>query len=741
MMKRMMAILIPASILILLTGLVFVNPVWLQIFRFKGFDLLHQSYPRTYDEELPVSIIDIDEESLSRYGQWPWPRNIMAEMLQKLHDSGASAVGLDIVFAEPDRSSPAHILRQWAEDKPQWKAFTSDAVDYDQQLAETMAQGPDVTGFVMTNDRQVPPVLKKDFIIIGNDPLEVLDDYSGAVSSLPPFSEAASGNGALNSLPDRDGLIRRIPLVFRSGEHLYPSLVAELLRVAQGNGSPMIKTVGAGGAQGEADVGMENNILSVRIGQFTIPTNKAGDFFVHYTPYTHKRYIPAWQLLSPEFDASKVEGKIVLIGTSAAGLKDIRATPMNQLTSGVEIHAQALEQVLAGNYISRPDWLDGVEALGLFVLGIVLIICMNLFSALWGAVLCLMIMCGSLGGAAFAFTHFHLMLDTATPAVALLIIYMSESLRRYIITERERREIRHAFVHYMSPALVEKLAANPEALKLGGETRNMTILFCDIRGFTTLSEMYNAEELTRFLNRFLTPMTEVILSHNGTIDKYMGDAIMAFWNAPLDEPQHAVLACRAALGMLSALAELNARRQVEAEEAGHVFLPVQIGIGLNSGDCCVGNMGSDQRFDYSVLGDDVNLASRLEGQSKFYGVSIIIGERTHAKLSGLATLELDLIRVKGKTAAVRIYSLIGDEAMAADPAFIAMRASTEAMLASYLAMHWAEAQSHLERAENQAAAMGLKLGDFFALYRDRLEEFTLQSPSQPWSGVYEAKTK
>ncbi|MBY0355366.1 MAG: adenylate/guanylate cyclase domain-containing protein, partial [Rickettsiales bacterium] len=267
------------------------------------------------------------------------------------------------------------------------------------------------------------------------------------------------------------------------------------------------------------------------------------------------------------------------------------------------------------------------------------------------------------------------------------------------------------------------------------------ILFCDIRGFTTISEMYNAQELTRFLNQFLTPMTDVILSHNGTIDKYMGDAIMAFWNAPLDEPAHAAQACRAALGMMQALTLLNARRQAEAAQTQQAFLPVSIGIGLNSGECCVGNMGSDQRFDYSVLGDDVNLASRLEGQSKYYGVAMVIGERTYRAATGFATLELDLIRVKGKTAAVRIYTLLGDETLAANPDFVALRGSFDAMLAAYRGMHWQEASAQLEKAGLLAEKLGLALSELFALYRTRLDDYTQTPPQLDWDGVYEAKTK
>jgi adenylate cyclase len=740
-MRRLLAFLFPFSVLLLMATIIFIDPIALQMLRLKSFDILHARYPRIYNTELPVRIVDIDEESLKRFGQWPWPRNVMAQIVQRLSEANVASIGLDIVFAEPDRSSPAFFLRQWKQNTPQWRELMEHAADFDQMFAETLAQSPSVTGFVMSGDGGDIPILKKDFVLVGNDPSEVLDPFGGAVVTLPDLTKAARGNGALNSLPDRDGIIRRIPLVFQHDGQLYPSLIAEMLRVAQGGVNSVVKTVGAGGTSGESDVGMENNILFMRIGEAVIPTNKAGDFFVHYTEYTPERYIPAWKLLSSNFDLSTLEGYFVLIGTSAAGLKDIRATPLSQLSSGVEIHAQALEQVLTQEYLSRPDWLIGVEIMVMLVLGLVLILCMNFLNAVWGALLALMIFFSSLAGAAYAFNVHHMMIDAAAPGVGLLLLYMVESLRRYIITERERREIRHAFVHYMSPALVEKLAQNPQALKLGGEMREMTILFCDVRGFTTISEMYNAEELTRFINRFLTPMTDVILSEGGTIDKYMGDAIMAFWNAPLDEPDHARMACRAALKMLLALQELNERRQQEANETGSRFIPVQIGVGLNSGLCCVGNMGSDQRFDYSVLGDDVNLASRLEGQSKNYGVLIVLGENTQKQVSALATLELDLIRVKGKTEAVRIFTLVGDEELASRHEFQLLHAANLAMLSAYRASDWEEAEAQLSKALALAQNLGLGLEDFYGLYHERIRDYKKTPPRNNWDGVYEAKTK
>ncbi|MCE3233169.1 MAG: adenylate cyclase [Rickettsiaceae bacterium] len=293
----------------------------------------------------------------------------------------------------------------------------------------------------------------------------------------------------------------------------------------------------------------------------------------------------------------------------------------------------------------------------------------------------------------------------------------------------------------MSPALVAQLAANPESLKLGGETKNLTLLFSDIRGFTTISESFNAEDLTKFINSFLTPMTTVILNHKGTIDKYMGDCIMAFWNAPLDDPEHPKNACNAALTMIKELAALNIRLEEEAKEKGRKFIPIHVGVGLNTGYACVGNMGSDQRFDYSVLGDDVNLASRLEGQSKTYGVDIVIGENTKAAAGEFATLELDLIKVKGKTKPVRIYTLLGDNTLAENTDFKEFCYLFNNMLKEYREQNWNAAKTLLESAKTQCGKLDIHIYGLFKLYEERIDSFIANPPAADWDGVYEAISK
>jgi adenylate cyclase len=336
---------------------------------------------------------------------------------------------------------------------------------------------------------------------------------------------------------------------------------------------------------------------------------------------------------------------------------------------GVEVHAQAIEQMLMGNALSRPDFMTGAEVLYLIAVGALISFLIYRAGAAAGATLgALMIF--AVGAASWlAYSRLGWLVDPVYPTLAVTLLYIAGTVYLYLRTEVERRRVRTAFSRYMSPDMVAELAANPGRLKLGGEMREMTLLFADVRGFTTISEGLDAEALTRFVNRLFTPLSNVILAHRGTIDKYMGDAVMAFWNAPLDEAEHARRAAEASLAMLTALEALNSALALEAREAGRVPKPIRIGIGLNTGHCCVGNLGSEQRFDYSVIGDDVNIASRLQDLTKTYGVEIIVGESTYRASSDMAYLPLGTVSVRGKQTATRIYALLGDRALAGTPGF------------------------------------------------------------------------
>jgi adenylate cyclase len=704
----------------------------------KVFDSFQIKHPRQYTEQ-PIKIIDIDEESMRHLGQWPWPRSIMAKLIDRLQKSGAAAIAMDIVFAEEDRTSPKHILPLWKQaDKLSY--LLKELPDHDELFAQAIGGANVITGFVLTQENNGKTnSAKAGFSFAGNDPAPFLSHFAGYVSSLPSLENVAKGNGALNSMPDKDGILRRMPVLFMTGDKFAPSLSSESLRVAQGASGYIIKS---SGASGEQSFGENTGVTAVKIGNIEIPTDPSGKFWIYYSEYRPERYISAWKILDPNFDTSFLEGQILFIGTSAEGLRDIRTTPLNPTSSGVEIHVQALEQVLSGEFINRPDWIGGAEILLMVAVGLILILVMAKSSAIWGALFTAISLTAAIQFSWYSFTHYHLLIDPVTPGIAIVLLYLSQSMSRYITSEREKKEVRNAFSHYMSPALVAQLAANPESLKLGGETKNLTLLFCDIRGFTTISETFNAQDLTRFINNFLTPMTTIILDNKGTIDKYMGDCIMAFWNAPLDDAQHPQNACISALNMIKELAALNQRLEIDAKEKNRKFLPINIGIGLNTGDACVGNMGSDQRFDYSVLGDDVNLASRLEGQSKTYGVNIVLGENTQSAAAGFASLELDLIKVKGKTKPVRIFTLLGDSILAGNADFIELSNLFDDMLKEYRSQNWPAAKELLESAQKQCKKLPeIHIDGLFELYAERISAFAATPPAKDWDGVYEAVSK
>jgi len=456
--------------------------------------------------------------------------------------------------------------------------------------------------------------------------------------------------------------------------------------------------------------------------------------FPIYWAHMLKVLPPAW---------TNFENKIVLIGGYFT-LRDQHRTPFaNGLTGtkgefpGIEIHAHAVSQFLDGKkqpiVTLRQELLLvlGIAALGTLIGLAKLRSIWRLVLAGTGLVL--------LWVSGFAIAYYYgLFIPLVEPSIAILASSWATDVVMGAEAKRQREFINSAFARYLNPQLVKQLSADPGKLQLGGESRDMTLLFCDIRGFTTISEKFDAQGLTRFINRFLTPMTDLILANRGTIDKYMGDAIMAFWNAPLDDAEHALHGCRAALSMRQRLAELNVQWKAEAEAANQVFIPVNIGIGLNSGMCCVGNVGSDQRFDYSVLGDDVNLASRLEGQSKTYGLDIVIGENTARAATALAVLELDSIKVKGKTQPVRIFALVGDETLAAEEGFKQLKASHEAMIEAYRRQDWKAALQHLEQCRDISPPLMMGL---YQLYEERIASYLEAPPPVDWDGVYVALTK
>ena len=565
--------------------------------------------------------------------------------------------------------------------------------------------------------------------MLGEEPQRFMFDFPGLLRNVPVLEHAAAGRGLFTIKPERDGIVRRVPMIMQAQGQTMPSLTFEMLRVATGSGTILIKAEKAG-------------ITSIGIKGVQIPTDHNGQLWVHYARNDASLYVPAINVLEKNVAPDMIAGKLVLIGTSAVGLNDIKTTPVSRAMPGVEIHAQVLESALTGDVISTPIYGIVVEFATALLFGLLVIAFAPLFGPVTLVALGAAFASVLIGTSVYFYAQHRLLIDFTYPLMSTTAIYLTLIFSSFVREQAQRRQIRSAFGQYLSPALVEQLAQSPEKLVLGGEEREMTIMFSDMRGFTSISETYknDPQGLTALMNRFLTPLTNAILNRKGTIDKYMGDAIMAFWNAPLDDKDHELNACEAALDMLERVDELNQAREQEAKEEGRPFIPLNVGIGLNTGTCVVGNMGSDQRFDYSVFGDSVNLASRLEGQSKEYGFPIIVGSRTAlAVKERFAILELDFIMVKGKKEPEVIYAIAGREDTAQSGRFQRLRNLTIEMLACYRGRDWEGALAAIERGRKTDEANSLEL--LYRLYEARIRGYLENPPPQNWNGAFALLTK
>ncbi len=724
--------LIGLTVMLVLLTLRGADPVLMAGMRARVFDFYQTLKPRPVPAERPVMIVDLDDDSLAEIGQWPWPRTIMAQLVDNLTQAGAVAIGFDIVFAEPDRMSPAQVAQTLPGLDDATRARLSAMPSNDKVLAEAMRRGRVVVGqpgidLPPRRTDNLPPV--PTVAALGGDPRPNLTYFRSILRNTSDIDFAASGWGVFSVNSDEsDGVVRRVPAIVTDGENIYPTLSLEMLRIATANQSLAVKS-------------NPDGVVGVVVRPNLVKTDEQGRIWLYAAHHDPLKYVSARDVLKKSFDPARVAGKLVVVGTSAAGLQDIRSIAVERFIPGVELHAQIIETVLYGMQLSSPGDAKGVEMTTAMLGALLMIVLVPLVGARWTLALFVLSAAGLGGLSWYKFAVERLLYDPVFPIATTLITFMLMTYVSYAREEAQKRQVRGAFSRYMSPALVEQLAADPTRLRLGGETRDMTLLFCDIRGFTTISESFgeDAQGLTKLINRFLTPMTDVILERQGTIDKYMGDCIMAFWNAPLDDPDHAANACAAALKMQQDLAPVNARLEEQAKAENRRHVPINIGIGLNSGDVVVGNMGSDQRFDYSVLGDNVNLASRLEGQSKSYGVTVVIGENTRQRAPHFACLELDLIKVKGKTEAVRIHTLLGDPEMAQNPAFKALEAEHNAFLAAYRAQDWAKARAHMARCLELND--GFHMEKFYHIYDERIAAYEANPPGADWDGVYVATSK
>lgn len=645
--------LIGAALLLVCIAVGLADPGPVAAMRHGAFDVYQQIAPRQ-PQSAPVVIVDIDERSLAAHGQWPWPRTLMAELIDRLSALGPVVIGLDFLFAEPDRLSP-HLL---ADALPALDAAARDrlraAPSNDAVFAAAIARSRVVvgqSGVRAGGGQEGGPetsiaVLRADPDV---DPRAFLVQFPERLRNVAEIEAAAAGRGLFTLAPERDGVVRRAPAVAVADGAIAPSLAVEVLRVATGEQSLVVSAGKTG-------------VRDVVIGNVAAPTDPQGRVWVHFAPPDPGRYVSAADVLSGDVAPAAVAGKLVLIGISAIGLFDLRETPIDPALPGVEVHAQLLETLIEGAQLARVDYAIGVELTLVLCLGLAILHAaprLNASRAAWfGLASCAAVIASSW----YFYAQHRLLFDPSFPLWTALLALGGVAFVNYRREEKERTWIRTAFSHYLAPEVVARLAQKPDALRLGGETRRITVLFADIRGFTALSEARqdDPEGLTALINQLMTPLSEAIVDRGGTIDKYMGDGVMAFWNAPTDVADHERLAAEAALEMQRRVAALNHARREAAAAVGVRFHPLSIGVGLNTGPAVVGNMGSEMRFDYSALGDPVNLANRLEGLTEEWGAAVILGETTAAAVGDrLAVLELGRTKLKGKSEPQRVFALVG----------------------------------------------------------------------------------
>ncbi len=708
------------------------DPGPLENLKLRSFDFYQTLKPREATMK-PVVIVDIDEASLNSIGQWPWPRTVLAELITRLQQAGAAAIGFDVLFPEPDRMSPAIVAKTLSQIDEETRKRLETLPTNDQVMANAMRSGKVVlgqSGVPFALPGSAPKDLPRTgFASMGANPDPYLITFDGLLKNLPVLEYSAAGRGVLTIRPERDGIVRRVPLVLKAGGEMVPALTLEILRVITQSGAVLVRTDAAG-------------IRSVAVPGLEIPTDQNGQLWINFSPHDRDRFVSAKDVLDGKVSGDRLAQRIAVIGTSAVGLLDIKATPVDESMPGVEVQAQILENMLTQSVLAYPNYAAGVELVVALVFGTLIVVLAPYLGAMTLLALGIGIALALIAGAAYFYSQHGILFDLTFPLLSTFVIYITLVFINYFREQKDRRRIRSAFGQYLSPALVEQLAQSPKKLVLGGEVRDMTIMFSDVRGFTTISESFkdDPQGLTQLMNRFLTPMTNAIIERKGTIDKYIGDAIMAFWNAPLDDKDHERHACEAALDMLRRVKDLNRAREQEAATEGVPFLPLNIGIGVNTGQCVVGNMGSDLRFDYSVLGDPVNLASRLEGRSKSYGTPIIIGSKTAAKLTGdFAAMEIDLITVKGKKEPEYIYALLGGPEEARADEFRRMRDQIAQMLGKYRKRDWHGALETLHLVRHTSNGFGL--GEIYDLYLARIQSFQETAPPDDWNGVYAFETK
>ncbi len=721
---------------ICLIVLYFISIPFLDLIELKAYDL----HFRQRGHQAPsgkTAFIGIDEDSVNKIGRWPWPRRKMAQLLQAVEKSGAKAIGLDMGFFEPDPNLRQQAIRDVqrviqtafgarVDSIASFLNVLSQEEDDDMILAQTIRSLsiPIVLGHFFYFDPKgfLPPPPPPQALDKASIPLVrqiatpetgTLPEAVGMEINLPIFEERTPFSASFNVFADPDGTVRWMPLVIRYSQRLFPSLALQTLAASFPGKQLMVVTDKYG-------------ISEIRFGPTRIPTNNRGEILVnHYGPAYTFPYFSAASLLEAQDDSQRLKNKIVIIGNTTVGLHDMRPTPFDPVFPGVELHCAVMENILNQNFLSRSDrispWLDMAAIISLAVLFALLLRCTRGLVLAAGV---LVLIVGYIGFSHYAFLHLKVWINHVYPLFNLIILYIGTSIHSFLTEEREKRRIRQTFGLYVQDSVVEKMLEHPEMLRLGGEKKELTVLFSDIRGFTTLSESLPPEELVSQLNEYLTEMTQIVLENQGTLDKYIGDAVMAIFGAPLDDPDHARHACETALQMNERLKALRERWITEGKP------PLAIGIGINTGAMIVGNMGSERRFDYTVLGDNVNLASRLEGLTKMYGVTMIVSDSTWEKTgNAFWSRQLDRVRVKGKHKPVGIHEILARKDADIGTMEEAIRRFDDGIQA-YTAAQWDTAISHF-----QAVLEHIPNDPPSTLYIQRCQQLRQQPPDAHWDGI------
>lgn len=654
-----LAFLIPGLTALVGLSLQLLDPLPLASLRNAMFDQYQRWHPRTY-QAVPVRIVDIDEESLQRLGQWPWPRTRMAELTERIRAAGSAAIGFDFIFTEPDRSSPRTAMAQWrlsAQAREQLLALP----DHDRVLADSLRGGGVVLGSVLEqgsangggNDA-LPRAAQ--FATLGPAAgVAPLHEFKSRIRPLAELESAAASIGALNFIPDDDGVVRRVPLTLGLDARPQASFSAEMLRVAQHTPTILLRVADGGGG-----------LASIGIGAYDIPVTPRGEMWLHFTPRVPERSLPAWKVLAGDFQRSSLDGHMVLVGTSAQGLLDLRFSPLGEIIPGIEIHAQALEQVLSGAYLARPHWALALEAIVL-VVGSIAIGIFALRSGAVASAAATLILLGLLIAAAWhAFAAHGILLDPLTPGLTMLASFMLASIVHHRDVERRQRWVRDAFSRYVSPNLVAHLIEHPDQLELGGERRECSFVFTDLADFTRLLEGTDPTRAAALLNHYLDGMIATAFRHEGTLDRVVGDAIAIMFSAPLLQADHR----RRALACALEMRDFAVRHRAELAAAGVEFGMTRIGV--HCGEVIVGNLGGSAIFDYRALGDPVNTAARLETANKLLGTQVCVSQAILEDCPQAVARPIGRLQLEGKAITVMAWEALApgpDSGVAKDPAY------------------------------------------------------------------------